>query len=264
MKLIKNLIRSIINELHIVSHFNDRVNDRLKDIEEITFPKELHQEFNKDDRQLNDYKSFILNSIKSKVSSKVQNLKSIIGKNDDILYIFIIAKAVIKYKGRVYNPILKSTDKPDQVNGNVWFTGVYNEIARTLLIGKKDDDYYLMDQFKQHYSRKDGENDVKRYIDSGEFMENTIVTRVNNYVVEIDLDELFVERQPERKVVAKREIPSKADYRKGSKYEHPKFGPGKILSRKFVEEKDGDRYYNVEIQFDQPSVGTKTLRLKNK
>jgi len=274
MNFFKSQIRILINELFLYKHFNDRVFDRLKNITDIIFPKELHEEFNKDNKKINEHKSFILNYIKSEVSSKIDNLKNIKGPIDNNLHIIIISKALIQYKDKLYIPILQSVDKPNQVNGNVWFSGIYNDVIKTLLIGRNDDESYIINQFKQHYIRKDNEaedikNDIKDYIDSDKFDQIVDVKKLPNYIIKVNLNELLAEKPKDNPIIKKEKTinPIKADYRKGAKYIHPKFGIGTILSKKFIEEKEEDsinyRYYNVEIQFDKP-YGIKVIRLKSK
>ncbi len=276
MNSIRIAIREIINEIFFTKHFSDRTDDRLNDITEITFPITLRQELNKNNEKLNLFEDYILRTIKTQANSKINALKLIKNKEHNVLYIYIIAKVLIKYENKLYTTTLTSTDLA-QLKGNIWYTGAYNDFARTLLLGRNEDSNGLKNEFKDHYSRKENqsdiENDLKQYINSGEFNEKTIVQKLNNHEIIIDLDEL-TKKEPENnknneiKPVKKSvEIPLKAEYKKGTKYTHPKFGTGTILSREKIETKTENgveyNYFNVKIEFDQP-YGVKTLRLKTK
>lgn len=115
MNHIRKIIRELIQEITLSDHFNERLFDRLKNITEIDFPKELRQEFNKNIKEnepkLNHYSQYILKNIKEEVYSKINYLKTLQTRHDNLLKIYVIAKVSIKYKGTEYNPTLISTDE---------------------------------------------------------------------------------------------------------------------------------------------------------
>jgi len=283
MNKIRNIIREIITEIHIIGHFEDRLKDRLYNIMTIDFSKDLRQEFNKNNssengeidvekQKINNYSSYILNLIKTEVKKKIELFKVFNKKEDDILTIYVIAKVLIKYKGKLYSPTLHSIDKPKQVQGNVWYSGVYNNSTRTLLLGKNDNDLDLINEFKQHYSRKEDDADIpgdlRRYVDSNKFNEKTIVNRLKNYEIIIDLDKIIIDTTTKdvdktQPTITNKETIWNPSYKKDAKFIHQKFGEGIITSSKYLGLIDLKPTYNVEVQFNEP-YGTKTIKMIKK
>jgi hypothetical protein len=241
-----------IDEAKKSTHFDDTVNERVKDIVDIILPYAIYHE-GENKEIINNY---IKNQIKSSLTSRISLLVGEPFESDNITYAVKIAVVTVKRDNKIYKPTIKAVTVRNGVSkdesGNMYYVIVYNnKLISLLLKNDSQSDDEILSRLKMHSTI---------HADSyGTGVDIKDSTRFKIPLI-IDLDEILtpkVEPQPETEIKPKMDIPSKNNYKKGAPYSHPKFGNGRIESVKKFE----DGVYDVEVMFDKP-YNLKKLRLK--
>jgi hypothetical protein len=242
-----------IDEVRKTTHSDDRIGERIKNINDIILPYAIYHE--------GEDPSVINNLIKREIISSLNNRISILASEpfpiDDTSYAVKIAIITIKRDDKIYKPTIKvATSKNDfekNESGNFYYAIIYDDKFISLILDKdtcSDDD--ILSKMKAHALRNPDKYSSNIAISNKHLFSIPLVVNLN------DVLSTNIEKEPEVVEKPKMEIPSKNNYKKGAPYSHPKFGNGRIQSVQKIE----TGVYDVNVLFDKP-YGLKKLRLKN-